>query len=106
MTEENTSTAEATEATKADKATLQRQAYGKAQARLREAHRPEFNEYMAEEAKALGIDWSPKPTEEQKAAQQLHALLAAHPHLREAMQEQEAEASSAPGRRIADIPQA
>lgn len=70
---------------KQDKATLQRKAYGTAQTRLREAHREEFNQFMVEEAKALGLDWRPKPTDEQKAASQLAALLAAHPGLREQM---------------------
>lgn len=68
---------------KSDKATLQRKAYGLAQARLREAHRDEFNAFMATEAKALGLDWKPKPTDVEKAAGQLAALLAAHPELRE-----------------------
>lgn len=69
-----------TEAT--DKSTLQRKAYGLAQTRLREAHREEFNAFMAEEAKKLGVEWKPKPTEAEKAKAQLDSLLAQHPELR------------------------
>ena len=65
-----------------DKASKQRKAYGAATARLREAHRDEFNTFMQEEAKTLGIDWKPKPTDAQKAKAQLDALLAEHPELR------------------------
>jgi hypothetical protein len=68
-----------------DKATKQRKAYGLAQTRLREAHREEFNAFMAEEAKALGIEWKPKPTDEEKAKAELDKILAAHPGLREQM---------------------
>lgn len=78
MTESST-----TEST--DKATLQRKAYGAATKALREAHREEFNVLMAKEAKTLGVEWKPKPTDEEKAADQLAALLAAHPNLREQM---------------------
>lgn len=58
-----------------------RAAYGAATKRLREAHRDEFNEYQKEEAKKLGIDWSPKPTAEEKARAQFQELLAQHPGL-------------------------
>jgi hypothetical protein len=66
-----------------DRQAAHRKAYGAASKRLREAHRAEFNQFMAEESKALGYEWKPKPTDEEKAAEQLAALLAAHPSLRE-----------------------
>lgn len=92
-------------------ATAQRKAYGLAQKRLREAHRDEFNAFMKEEAKALGVDWSPKPTEAEKAAAEMEALLTAHPELRErfAPQAEESDAPVAPptqGRPVVDSPQA
>jgi hypothetical protein len=68
-----------------DRSSLHRQAYGAATRRLREAHRAEFNALMQEEAKGLGLDWKPKPTDAEKAAAQVAALLAAHPELREQM---------------------
>lgn len=79
---ESTST---TSTTDGDRQAAHRKAYGAAQKRLREAHRSEFNKFMAEESKALGFEWKPKPTDEEKAAEQLAALLAAHPSLREQM---------------------
>lgn len=99
-----------------EKATNQRKAYGLAMKRLREAHREEFNTFMAEEAKTLGVDWKPRPTEAEKAAAELDALLAAHPELRERLAPAEkdtmtvAEPPVAPpvqqGRPVADVPQA
>lgn len=80
MTESTTPTPESD-----DKGAKQRKAYGAAQARLRDAHRDEFNVFMQEEAKKLGIDWKPKPNAAQKAKAQLDALLAEHPELREEM---------------------
>lgn len=71
-----------TESTKQAKV---RKAYSAATARVRDAHREEFNAFMKEEAKALGVDWSPKPTDEEKAKATLDALLAQHPHLRSEM---------------------
>lgn len=71
--------------TDSDKSSGLRKAYGAATKRLREAHRDEFNQFMQAEAKTLGIEWSPKPTDEQKAATQLAALLADYPGLREQM---------------------
>lgn len=70
MTEENTS-----------KDTLLRQAYGKATQDLRDAHRDDFNEFYAKRAAELGVDWSPRLTPEQKAAQEIAALLNKFPGL-------------------------
>lgn len=58
-------------------------AYGAATARLREEHRDEFEKFYVEEAKALGVDYKPKPTPEQKAEEEMKALLQQFPHLRE-----------------------
>jgi hypothetical protein len=68
-----------------DKSGLIRKAYSAATAKVRDAHRDEFNAFMVEEAKALGVDWKPKQTDEEKAAAKLQAILAEHPHLREQM---------------------
>lgn len=60
-----------------------RAAYSAATKRLREENLDRFNELRAEEAKRLGVEWSPRPTAEQKAEAELEALLAAHPNLAE-----------------------
>lgn len=65
-----------------DRSNALRKAYGAATARLREGHREEFDRLYVEEAKKLGVDYKPKPTAEQKAEEQLRALLAEHPGLR------------------------
>lgn len=73
---------------------LLRQAYGAATQRLREQHRDDFNKLYAEEAKQRGVEWTPKKSPEEKAREQLEALFAEHPHLREeylAQQEQAGE---------------
>lgn len=49
--------------------------------RLREAHLDEYNKYKSEEAKARGIEWSPRLTDEQKAEKQYADLIAKYPHL-------------------------
>lgn len=66
-----------------DRANALRQAYGKATARVREAHRDEFEAAYVEEAAALGVEYKPRPSAEQKAEEQLAALLAEYPHLAE-----------------------
>lgn len=60
-----------------------RQAYGRASSRLRDAHREEFNDLMAEESRKIDLDWKPRPTEEDKARQRVAAILEKHPELRE-----------------------
>lgn len=60
-----------------------RQAYGTATARLREAHREEFDDYYEDEAKSLGVDYKRRLNPEQKAEADLLALLEKYPHLRE-----------------------
>lgn len=57
-------------------------AYSASQRDLREAHPEEFNKYMEKHTAALGIDWKPKLTEEQRAEQEFQRLLEANPWLR------------------------
>jgi hypothetical protein len=68
--------------TSTDDAAKTRKAYSAATRRLREAHKDEFNGFMREEAKRLGVDWAPRLTPEQKAEQEFDRLLEEHPHLR------------------------
>lgn len=56
-------------------------ATNKADQRLKAAHLEEWNGYMTEETKARGEKWAPKPTEAERAAAELEALLRAHPEL-------------------------
>lgn len=60
-----------------------RQAYSTATTRLREQYRTEFDDLYSQEAEALGVDYTPRPTAEQKAEQELTALLEQFPHLAE-----------------------
>jgi hypothetical protein len=78
-----------TDTTKTE-ATLKREAYGAATTRLREQHRDDFNALLVEENANRGIDWKPKPTEEQKAAEQFAQLLAAYPELAKQVPPQDA----------------
>lgn len=59
-----------------------RAAYSKATTRLRDAHRDEFNDLLKEEMASAGIEWSPRPTEEQKAEQEIAELLTKFPELK------------------------
>jgi hypothetical protein len=70
-----------TEAQKAERDNLLRQAYGKATAQLREQHRDEFENLRMEAAKELGVDWTPRKKPEEKAAEEFDRLLAEFPHL-------------------------
>lgn len=58
-----------------------RESYTAASQRLREAHLTEFNLYRQEEAKARGVEWTPRPTADEKAQAELERLLAEHPDL-------------------------
>lgn len=60
-----------------------RQAYTNATTQLREAHREEFDNLYAKAAEALGVDYTPRPSAEQKAEEQISTLLDEYPHLRE-----------------------
>lgn len=59
-----------------------RKAYSRATTRLRNENPTLWNEVLKDEYAKVGIEWEPKPTEEQKAKAQIEALLAAHPELR------------------------
>jgi hypothetical protein len=67
--------------TKADRQKGLNAAYSAASKRLREAHQDEFNSLYQQEAADRGIEWTPKATPEQKAEQEMQALLAQFPHL-------------------------
>jgi hypothetical protein len=70
-----------------DRERLLSKAYGQANAMLRNKHTDEFNGYYAERAAALGVEWSPRPTPEQKAETEMRDLLAAYPHLADLFRE-------------------
>lgn len=54
-----------------------------AAAALRAKHQDEYNELLVAEAKDRGIDWSPRPTAEQRAAEEMERLLQQFPELAE-----------------------
>lgn len=94
MTEQNieefTTTPANAEATPTPSVAGQRDAalkksYQSATKRLREAFPNEFNQFRVEEAKALGYEWVPPKSEEQKAQEEYEALLAKYPHLAESL---------------------
>ena len=60
-----------------------RQAYSTATQQLREANRDQFNKLYQKAAEELGVEWSPRPTPEQRAEAELQALIEEYPHLRE-----------------------
>lgn len=66
---------------KAERQKALNKAYGEASAALRSAHQMEFNSLMQAAAKKLGFEWQPKKSKEEKAAEQLAALLSEFPHL-------------------------
>jgi hypothetical protein len=66
--------------------------YSMANAKLREAHLPEWNRLRQEAATALGVTWEPQPTKEQKAAAEIEKLIAANPGLANVFVRQEPEA--------------
>lgn len=56
-------------------------AYGAAVARLKADHRDEYNALVAEEMLKVGIEWIPRPTEEEKAAAAVAEIYAKFPNL-------------------------
>jgi len=62
-----------------------RKAYSAAAKELRERHRDEFNALQQKHAKEMGVEWSPRLTPEDRAAQQMESLFAEFPGLRERM---------------------
>ena len=73
-----------------------RKAYSAATNDLREKFRKEFNEFYGKRAKDLGYEWQPKPTPEERAADEVERLFEEFPSLRERFagpEEDEPEAS-------------
>lgn len=62
-------------------AQARRAAYTAATARVREAHRDEFNRYQQEELATRGIEWSPRLTDEEKALASMQETLRKYPNL-------------------------
>lgn len=86
---------------------LLRKAYTNAMTRLREAHKDEFLGYQTEEAKKLGLDWSPRKSKADRARDQIAKLLDENPVLREelltAARQQEAAEAKAEAGNIAGV---
>lgn len=55
--------------------------YSRATTRLRKENVAAWNAILKDEYAKVGIEWNPKPTEEEKAAAEVERLLAAHPDL-------------------------
>lgn len=66
-----------------DVAAKKSRARGRAEARLRDAHRDELFGYIQEEMTKEGVNWQPRLTEEERAERQIEDLLNRHPSLRE-----------------------
>lgn len=58
-------------------------AYSAAIKRLREAHRDEFERYLADECAARGVEYKRRLSAEEKAEKTIETLLSEHPELRE-----------------------
>lgn len=72
---------EPTEDQKARRQQALNKAYGSASQELRDRHREEFNTLYSEHAKALGEEWHPRLTAEQRAAEEFDRLVAEFPFL-------------------------
>lgn len=68
-------------ATEVNRDEVLRASYAEATKQLREKHRDEFNQLRKELAAEAGVDWTPEPTEEEKAAKIIADLLVQHPDL-------------------------
>ena len=88
------------EVSEADRNALLKKGYSNATSRLREENREEFDRLYVEEAKKLGVVYTPKPSAEQKAKQDIEDLLAKFPHLRDQLVNGEPVVNPAP----AEIP--
>lgn len=74
------------ETDKSERSNKLRKAYGNATTRLREQYRTEFDALYSQEAEALGVDYTPRLTPEQKAQQEFDALLEQYPNLAQRVQ--------------------
>lgn len=60
-----------------------RQAYSLASQELRQTYQKEFNELRVKHSKALGVEWTPRPSKDEKARAELDRLLSENPGLME-----------------------
>lgn len=87
---------ETTEAeAKSERDRLLRKAYGSATQDLREQHRKDFEALYKARAAELGVEWEPRKTAEEKAKEQMEALLSQYPHLREVVVAEDAPEAAA-----------
>lgn len=77
-----------------------KESYQSALKALRTRHLAEFNTLRVEEARKRGITWTPPKTDEEKAAEQMAALLREHPALAEQFSKPAAAAPSVPDTHI------
>lgn len=66
---------------KDEEKSLIRKAYGQATQDLRLQYRSDFNAFMVDRCKALGVTWAPKPTKDEAVVAQFDALIAENPWL-------------------------
>jgi hypothetical protein len=86
----------AAEVDKAERERLLSQAYNVASQTLREENRDRFNELYASEAASRGVEWTPRLSPEEKAAQQMEQLLLEFPSLRDRFVSESDEAAVEP----------
>lgn len=65
-------------------------AYSEAIAALRDKHREEFNVLLQASYASRGIQWTPRPTESQKALATIRELLTQFPSIRDVLADEEA----------------
>lgn len=78
MASSSTSTEQATERTDAD---LRRQAVSAATRTILDRYRDEFIAEAKKEAEALGVEYNPRKTAEERAREQIQRILAENPNL-------------------------
>ena len=75
------------ETAKEREARLRRESYSAAQSRLREEYRDRFRQLVKQEAAQRGVTYEFAPTKAERAKEQIQALLAEHPELRDQLVE-------------------
>lgn len=60
---------------------LRSAAYSAANKRLRESNPEQFKQFVGEEMKARGVDWTPRLTPAERARAEVQRLLTEHPEL-------------------------
>lgn len=68
--------------TEKTEAQLKTAAYGKAVARLKEKYQEDFRALVKEEMAKVGVEWSPRLSDEEKAARDIEAIYAKFPGLK------------------------